>query len=525
MSCVSRFVSPALRALDASSNAAAVNHVSKRLVHGSAVGDQANTSKAHLSTAPMPKEKQGMQELEINIKTEVPGPRTLAMKQEIMDTQQMNTVTLVADPHASAGNYMVDADGNTYLDAFMQIASIPLGYNHPRLLEVFNKRENLELMVNRSANSLFPVSSHARSLRDVFLSAAPKGLDQIFPMMCGTCSNENAAKLVFQRYMHNQRGGRVDFTQEEMESTMRHEAPGSPELCMLAFKGGFHGRSLGLLSCSNSRAIHGVDIPTFKWPKADFPRYKYPLEDNVAENRKEDDRCLANVEEHIEAQAKLGVPVAGIMVEPIQAEGGDHHGSPYFFQELDKLRKRYDISLLIDEVQTGGGSSGTMWCHEQFEMPYGPDIVTFSKKMLSGGIYHNREHRPAQPGRVQNTWIGDAHKIIMLEQVLNVIREEDLLGLTRNSGQVLMDGLTDLQQRYPGVMSAARGRGTLIAADCPTVETRDKVVGGMRKAGVLIGGCGESTLRFRPSLTFEPRHAATVVEKLEGVLQSIDRGN
>ena len=55
------------------------------------------------------------------------GPRTLAMKQEIMDTQQMNTVTLVADPHASAGNYMVDADGNTYLDAFMQIASIPLG--------------------------------------------------------------------------------------------------------------------------------------------------------------------------------------------------------------------------------------------------------------------------------------------------------------------------------------------------------------------------------------------------------------
>ena len=56
-------------------------------------------------------------------------------------------------------------------------------------------------------------------------------------------------------------------------------------------------------------------------------------------------------------------------------------------------------------------------CHEQFEMPYGPDIVTFSKKMLSGGIYHNREHRPAQPGRVQNTWIGDAHKIIMLEQV------------------------------------------------------------------------------------------------------------
>ena len=60
-------------------------------------------------------------------------------------------------------------------------------------------------MYNIFIPALFPVSSHARSLRDVFLSAAPKGLDQIFPMMCGTCSNENAAKLVFQRYMHNQR--------------------------------------------------------------------------------------------------------------------------------------------------------------------------------------------------------------------------------------------------------------------------------------------------------------------------------
>ena len=61
--------------------------------------------------------------------------------------------------------------------------------------------------------------------------------------------------------------------------------------------------------------------------------------------------------------------------------------------------------------------ANTFRCHEQFDLPYGPDIVTFSKKMLSGGIYHNREHRPPQPGRVQNTWIGDAHKIIMLEQV------------------------------------------------------------------------------------------------------------
>ena len=106
------------------------------------------------------------------------------------------------------------------------------------------------------------------------MSIAPKGMDQIYPMMCGTCSNENAIKLMFMKYMDKQRDGRIDFTQEELETTMRHEAPGSPKLSVLAFKGGFHGRTVGLLSCSNSRAIHGIDIPTIAWPKADFPRYQ-----------------------------------------------------------------------------------------------------------------------------------------------------------------------------------------------------------------------------------------------------------
>ena len=105
------------------------------------------------------------------------------------------------------------------------------------------------------------------------MSIAPKGMDQIFPMMCGTCSNENAIKLMFMKYMDNLRGGRKEFTTEELQTTMQHQAPGSPKLSVLAFKGGFHGRTVGLLSCSNSRPIHGVDIPTIAWPKADFPRY------------------------------------------------------------------------------------------------------------------------------------------------------------------------------------------------------------------------------------------------------------
>ena len=70
---------------------------------------------------------------------------------------------------------------------------------------------------------------------------------------------------------------------------------------------------------------------------------------------------------------------------------------------------------MIDEVQTGGGSTGKMWCHEYFDIE--PDVMTFSKKMISGGIYSRAALRPQQPGRILNTWLGDAHKIILLSEV------------------------------------------------------------------------------------------------------------
>merc|ERR1719222_1819277 len=152
-------------------------------------------------------------------------------------------------------------------------------------------------------------------------------------MMCGTCSNENGIKLMFMRYMHKRRGGASCFTAEELNTVLKHEAPGSPKLSILSFKGAFHGRTVGLLSCSNSRPIQG----------ADFPVYKYPLDENVRENEAEDARCLARVEELLAESSADGQPVAGVISEPIQAEGGDNHGSPAFFRGLADICKRHDI--------------------------------------------------------------------------------------------------------------------------------------------------------------------------------------
>ncbi len=126
----------------------------------------------------------------------------------------------------------------------------------------------------------------------------------------------------------------------------------------------------------------------------------------------------------------------------------------------------------MDEVQTGGGATGRMWCHEHFGMPHGPDLVTFSKKMLLGGIYHNDAHRPAVGNRVQNTWMGDPHKIIMLKEVVGTIKDEDLLALNLRTGAEMLSGLRELEGRHPGLISTARGRGTFCAVDAATVEVR-----------------------------------------------------
>lgn len=108
--------------------------------------------------------------------------------------------------------------------------------------------------------------------------------------------------------------------------------PGAPQLSILSFSGAFHGRTLGALSTTHSKYIHKIDIPSFDWPIASFPIYKYPLAEHVQENKAEDARCLAEVEDLIQQYEKKNNPVAGVIVEPIQSEGGDNEASPEFFQ-------------------------------------------------------------------------------------------------------------------------------------------------------------------------------------------------
>nr|NVI72093.1 putative 4-aminobutyrate aminotransferase, mitochondrial-like protein [Cucujiformia] len=221
------------------------------------------------------------------------------------------------------------------------------------------------------------------------------------------CSNENAYKNIFVGYQKRARGVENEFTKEEEESCMFNVPPGSPKLSMLSFRGAFHGRTLGALSTTRSKPIHKIDFPAFNWPMAHFPRYKYPLEANMRENHQEDFKCLTEVEELFDTYKRKCMPIAGIVTEPIQAEGGDNEASPQFFQEIQDIAKRNCAYLLFDEVQTGCGVTGKMWCHEHFELKSPPDFVTFSKRMLIGGYFHTVDTRIDLPFRIFNTWMGD----------------------------------------------------------------------------------------------------------------------
>lgn len=159
--------------------------------------------------------------------------------------------------------------------------------------------------MNRPALGVFPGNYWPSKLRNVLLSVSP-GLPCVMTMMCGSCSNENAYKTLFITYRKYQRGEDVDFSELENTSCIINQPPGAPKLSLLSFYGAFHGRTIGALATTHSKAIHKLDIPSFDWPIAHFPQYKYPLEENVRENKAEDDKCLAEVEDLFEQYKKRG---------------------------------------------------------------------------------------------------------------------------------------------------------------------------------------------------------------------------
>lgn len=360
----------------------------------------------------------------------------------------------------------------------------------------------ISAMINRPALGNFPQHDWASMLDNSLLKAAPRGCDQVFTATAGSDANELAYKAAFMWKRRTQRGGPdVEFTEQEMESAMHNQKPGSPDLSILSFATGFHGRLFGSLSTTRSKPIHKLDIPAFNWPQAPFPMLKYPLEEHVDENRAEEARCLQEVDRLIR---EFPSPPAAVVVEPIQSEGGDNHASPAFFRGLREITRKRDVLLIVDEVQTGVGATGKFWAHEHWKLEDPPDMVTFSKKAQAAGYYYGRKDlRPNKPYRQFNTWMGDPCRAILFKAIIEEIERLGLVENTRVVGEYLFGGLTALQERYPNEIMNLRGQATFIAWDSPR---RDEFLKTMKSVGVNIGGSGANAVRLRPMLIFQRQH-------------------
>ena len=312
--------------------------------------------------------------------------------------------------------------------SYAQIASIPVGYNNPTLRAAAQSEQMINAIINRPASGNFPSADYYDILKTGALSVAPPGLNQILTALAGSDANELAYKAAFMYYRRKERGDGVAFSSEELESSMRNAAPGSPELAIMSFKQGFHGRLFGSLSTTRSKAIHKVDIPSFNWPQAPFPLLKYPLEEHVEENRAEEQRCLEEAERIL---TTWHCPVVAIVIEPIQSEGGDNHASSAYFQGLREITKKHGVLMIVDEVQTGVGATGKFWAHEHWRLQTPPDMVTFSKKAQTAGYYYGSPLlRPNIPYRQFNTWIGDPSKAILFRAIIAEIKRLDLVNHT-----------------------------------------------------------------------------------------------
>ncbi len=446
----------------------------------------------------------------VRILTAVPGPRGEALRARHAQYQDARSVHLYLESRGCKGNFLMDVDGNVLLDLYGHIAALPLGYNHPDLVEAWKSGRFDWCAGFRPALGVAPPKEWVDVVEGTLMRLAPEGMSQVLAVTTGAEAVENAIKLAFVAWTQRERGGRAG--PDELLACMANAQQRANRMRVISFEGGFHGRSLGALSLTRSKAIHKLDFPAFAWPAVPFPRTRWPLEDHAAHNAAEEAASL----QAVEAELRRG-QVAALIVEPIQGEGGDRHASPDFFRRLRALCAAHGASFIVDEVQTGGGGTGRFWAHEAWGLEEPPDLVTFSKKLQIGGVYMRPELVPEQPYRIFNTWLGDPLRGAQLEVIAEVIDRDGLLSQVERVGRYLLDGLRAL----PDPVAQARGLGTFCAFDLPDAGTRDRLLHLVRQRGLEMGGSGERSVRFRPALILAERHVDLCLSTLRDALAEL----
>ena len=325
---------------------------------------------------------------------------------------------------------------------------------------------------------------------------APKSTDEVYLTCgCGTSANEIAFKLAFEHFAKL--------------------FPGKKNPIILSFNGAFHGRLFGSLTTTRSKAIHKVAVPSFGWPAARFPEIRHPFYLNEAYNREQENLALADLEKQLRE-----LSVAGVIIEPVLAEGGDKLASGNLYIGVQNLCKRYGALFIVDEVQTGGGATGRFWAHEHWGPRFDADVVTFAKKMQVSGLFYKSHLQSRNPELLFNPYNADVLRLLNFQIIHRIMKVDRLMRTSEQAGHALTAGLNSLSYRYP--IRNVRGLGSFLAYDLPTPALASALVHRMLRYGVNVGLCGSQSVRVRPSLVFKQKHAELYLERLEIALKGLN---
>ena len=414
---------------------------------------------------------------------------------------------IVLDLAKSHGSRLVDArDSTEYLDFYTFFGSLPLGMNPSGLADDTWAREELaEAAANKPANSDVAsvplaefVTTFARVLGD------PE-LPHLFFVEGGALAVENALKCAFDwKSRHNEAAGR------------------SPRLGtrVLHLQHAFHGRSGYTLSLTNTDPVKIDRFPKFDWPRISSPAARFPLDAHRVEVEAAETRALAEAEAAFDTYPH---DIACFIAEPIQCEGGDRHLRAGFLLAVQELCRRHDALFVLDEVQTGAGTTGAPWCYQQLGLA--PDVVAFGKKVQLGGIMAGRRVHEIDdnvfrtPGRINSTWGGNLTDMVRSRRLLQLVEQTGAIANAAIVGRHLLRRLQELADRRPLVVSNARGLGLIAAIDLATHELRDTTLTALRsEERVLALGCGDRSLRFRPALSISAQEVDLCCDALDRVI-------
>ena len=376
------------------------------------------------------------------------------------------------------GLYVWDTAGDRYADYTSGIGVVNTGHCHPRVVEAI--REQAGKIIHAQANILAhePMLNAARALT----STLPASLNQVFWTNSGAEATEGALKLA-------------------------KIATGRPAI--IAFRGAFHGRTHAAMSVTSSRVkVRGHYEPLL--PSVYFAPYPYLFRSPYKGSPEEQDlRYFAELEEMFD-QLVMPDDVAAMLIETVAGEGGYMVPTARWLKMVRELCDKHGIMLILDEVQSGMGRTGTMWAFEHFGVV--PDIMTVAKGIASGmpvaAVVADKAIMDKwMPGSHGGTYGGNAVGTAAALATLEVMRDEDLPGNAARMGEVLLTGLREIQADHP-VIGDVRGLGLMVATEfvhpdgSPNPEAVKAVVAKAMDEKVILITCGtyDQAIRIIPPL-------------------------